>query len=212
MRIAVVGATGGIGRHVVDIAVDGGHEVRALARDASKITRTHERLEVVQGDVTDPEAIDALVPGCELVLSCLGTRRPESAVVATGTRRILEGMERHGVERVAIISSVGVRDSERQAALASRVFRYLIMPTVLRTAFRDLTEAEVAVEASTRTGILVRPTGLSNGAGTGRWVATHAADHGSVTTRIARQDVARFLVSLTTDTQFDGTAVSVFGA
>ena len=46
MRIAVLGATGGVGAHVVRLALEQGHTVVALARDPSKIAASGERTEL----------------------------------------------------------------------------------------------------------------------------------------------------------------------
>lgn len=211
-RIALVGATGGIGRHVLREALHAGHDVVALARRPDRVEATSPRLRTVAGDVRDPAAVRALVDGADLVISALGTRRTERPVVAEGTAHLLAAMEAAGVRRLAWISSVGVGDSVDQAAAVSRVFRYVIMPTVLRGAFRDLGAAERAVAASPVSAVTVRPTGLTNGPGTGRWCATTADDRTHTPLRIARADVAAFLVSLVDDTQHDGRAVSLFSA
>lgn len=58
MNVTIFGATGSIGRHLVEQALDGGHHVVAVTRDPSRITTQHPELEVMQGDATDPE--DAL--------------------------------------------------------------------------------------------------------------------------------------------------------
>lgn len=55
MRITVFGATGGIGRHVVDQALGAGHEVRALVREEGRLAGS-ERLSVVVGDIADGDA------------------------------------------------------------------------------------------------------------------------------------------------------------
>jgi putative NADH-flavin reductase len=51
MKLFILGATGGIGQHLLDIALERGHQVTAYVRSPQKIGFTHERLEVVQGDL-----------------------------------------------------------------------------------------------------------------------------------------------------------------
>ena len=58
MTIAVIGATGGVGRHVVRLALEQGHTVVALARDPAKIVAPgdndklrKEKLDLAQRDV-----------------------------------------------------------------------------------------------------------------------------------------------------------------
>ncbi len=50
MKIAVIGATAGVGKAVVTQALDQGHQVRAFARSPQKLTLVHPALEKLQGD------------------------------------------------------------------------------------------------------------------------------------------------------------------
>ena len=209
--VSVIGATGGVGRHVVRRALEAGHRVRALARTPSKLSIAHQRLERLRGDARDVGSLREAVRGAHLVLSCLGNRRGEAPVVARGTENLLAAMRDEGVERLALISSIGVNESFPQLfrlGPAGWVFA-LVLPTLLRATKRDLDEAERIARASGRTTVIVRPSGLSDGPGRGRWRATDA--RGRVGASIPRADVAAFMVSLVEDTAHDGHVVSVGG-
>jgi hypothetical protein len=72
-KIAVVGATGNIGRRIVTEALSRGHQVTAVIRNAAKLTDRPDRLSVVViPDVLDPEAVAAAVRGHDVVVSALG--------------------------------------------------------------------------------------------------------------------------------------------
>ncbi len=72
MKIAIFGATGKVGRHLVDQALERGDEVTAFVRDTSRLTTyRHERLKVVEGDVLDPKGVEQAVVGTDAVLSAL---------------------------------------------------------------------------------------------------------------------------------------------
>jgi NADH dehydrogenase len=71
LRIAVTGATGFIGRYVVERLVREGHTVRALVRPgrASALPRPPERpLEVHSGDLVDPASLHGFLEGCALLV------------------------------------------------------------------------------------------------------------------------------------------------
>jgi len=53
MKIAVFGATGGLGQQFLDKALAKGHEIIAYVRSPVKITYEHENLKVIVGDVFD---------------------------------------------------------------------------------------------------------------------------------------------------------------
>jgi putative NADH-flavin reductase len=80
-RLLVFGATGGTGRQLVEQALQQGYVVTAFARDPSKIRLTHENLRVVQGDVLQPDSVEAAVAGQEAVLSALGVRPPVKILI-----------------------------------------------------------------------------------------------------------------------------------
>ncbi|WP_067813359.1 SDR family oxidoreductase [Nocardia inohanensis] len=69
MRCVVLGATGYIGGRLVPELLDAGHTVRILARNPGKLTEApwRERVEIVAGDVTDPEAVAAALADTDVL-------------------------------------------------------------------------------------------------------------------------------------------------
>lgn len=53
MKIAVIGATRGIGLALVQAALDDGQDVTALVRSSSHMPLSHPRLRVIAGDALD---------------------------------------------------------------------------------------------------------------------------------------------------------------
>ena len=53
MNVIIFGATGSLGRHLVEQALSQGHQVTAFARHPEKLNIGHERLKAVAGDVLD---------------------------------------------------------------------------------------------------------------------------------------------------------------
>lgn len=205
--VAVVGATGGIGRHVVKRALDAGFAVRGLARRPDGVTPAN-GLEVVGGDVRDPGALARLVDGVDAVVSCLGNDRTGPMVTHAGTRALLDAMDHASVSRLAVVSSIGVGESREQGKRVSRLFMWVIAPTILRRPFADLAKMEELVrERRPNAGTIVRPVGLTNARGTGSYCATDL--HGELSTTVAREDVAAFLVDWVTTDVWDGRAVSL---
>lgn len=73
MKIAVIGATGQIGRRSCKIALEKQYEVTVLVRDPTRLPKDlADKLKIVQGDVNDTKAVDKVVEGQNAVVSCLG--------------------------------------------------------------------------------------------------------------------------------------------
>jgi uncharacterized protein YbjT (DUF2867 family) len=66
--VLVVGATGSIGRLVVDEALRQGHDTRALLRDPDRARGLPDEADVVVGDLTRPETLAPAVDGIDAVV------------------------------------------------------------------------------------------------------------------------------------------------
>lgn len=195
MRIAVFGATGTVGQHIVEQALERGYEVTALTRDARRITRTHERLHIVQGDVLDPGAVERAVFGQDAVLVALGNGR-KGVVRAEGTRTIIEAMNRTGVKRLICQSTLGAGDSR---ANLDFLWKYIMFGLLLRPAYADHQQQEAYVRAGDLEWTTVRPSAFTDGPRTGTYRRGFGVDEKGLSLKIARADIAEFLLDQITD-------------
>lgn len=120
MLVAVTGASGFVGSHVVRALLERGHRVRALVRDAADPARTDHlgtmgEMQIVAADLTRPGSFDDAAQGCDAVVHAasatrLTARDPQREIVdvALGaTRTVLEGAARAStVRRVVQTSSI----------------------------------------------------------------------------------------------------------
>src|SRR3954466_6753182 len=72
VRVLVTGGSGFIGRRVVArLAHACGASVRVLVRDVRRATQVARyRVELCQGDLTNPEDVARAASGCELIVHC----------------------------------------------------------------------------------------------------------------------------------------------
>jgi putative NADH-flavin reductase len=68
LRILVFGATGKVGHHVVDEALQRGHVVTAVSRKPSQISQRHDNLSAVAGDLLDPQSIELLIQDKDVII------------------------------------------------------------------------------------------------------------------------------------------------
>lgn len=137
--VAVTGAGGFIGSHVVRALLAEGMRVRALVRYTSEgragflddiapalAPDERARLEIVRGDLTDRACVDALAAGTSAVLHLAALvgipysyRAPESyvRVNVAGTLNVLEAARRSGRPRVIVTSTSEVYGTARTAPI-----------------------------------------------------------------------------------------------
>ena len=107
MRLALFGATGGIGGHLLNWAVDAGHPVHMLARDAAAVP-ARPGITVTEGSAADPVAVASVAAEADAVLSALGPRGAKTpALLATAASNMVAAMERTGGRRLISVSAAG---------------------------------------------------------------------------------------------------------
>lgn len=109
MKIALVGATGFVGSHVLAEALQRGHQVRALVRDPQKLA-PRDHLQVVKADATDPAAIADAVTGHDVLVSAYNGPRGQEDFAARylqGARAVIEGARRGRVPRLLWVGGAG---------------------------------------------------------------------------------------------------------
>lgn len=118
MRVAVTGATGFIGRHLVDRLLSEGHDVTALARNPAAIPLLKARgITAIRGDVLDRQSLERLMTGSGAVINLArakahGSRPSEAfAVNVTGARNVARAAIGAGAQRIVHCSSASVYGS-----------------------------------------------------------------------------------------------------
>lgn len=123
---AITGATGFLGRHLVQTLHDQGWAVRLLARrDPINAVPLGIQAQVVIGDLEDQAALDALCRGADVVIHAAGLVRARSAaafnaVNAQGARRLAQAAADAGTPHVLLISSLAAREPHLSEYAASK--------------------------------------------------------------------------------------------
>lgn len=107
MKIAVLGASGWIGNHIVKEAKSRGHEVVALVRDADKYDDSS--IEVRQFDLLDNNAdLVRAVKGVDVVISAVGGRAAGNHDIVKNTaQKLLSELPQAGVDRLLWVGGAG---------------------------------------------------------------------------------------------------------
>jgi putative NADH-flavin reductase len=113
LNLALVGATGRLGSHVLRAAIARGHHVTVLVRDPSHLAPMPPTVRVVKGDVDDPATVMAALSGVDVLISCLGTRRGQEPldILARAMTNFVAAAEATGKVRILAVASAGLLDS-----------------------------------------------------------------------------------------------------
>jgi len=160
-RVFVTGASGFVGKAVVDELLSREHEVIALTH-RRKIQSEDRRVKYVQGSLSDAEALDEGIRGCDAVIHLVGIimERPSQGVTFErihfqGTKNVIDATLRAGVKRYLHMSALGTRPDAvseyhktkyraeeyvRSSGLAWTIFR----PSMIHGPGGELLQMEVA--------------------------------------------------------------------
>lgn len=190
MRLFILGATGGIGRQLVNQALERHHRVTAFVRSPQKLGPPRDGLSVIPGDVRNADAMGRALAGHDAVLSALGPSGPaRNTVTSDSARATVTAMRSAGIDRLLV---VGV------AALFPDIgwFGHLLRNTLLRNIADDSAEMERVVRASGLDWTIVRPPRLTNGPRREHYgVADDRLPNGAGGNAIiSRADVAHFML------------------
>ncbi|MYW03879.1 NAD(P)H-binding protein [Streptomyces sp. SID3343] len=100
-KIALFGANGGIGVHILREALRRGHDVTAVVRDPAKLAaEEHDRLAVLTGDVLDPRSVATAAAGHDALVSAVGGGYTDgaahAALVVGAAASLAEGLRSLG--------------------------------------------------------------------------------------------------------------------
>ncbi|CAF0897722.1 unnamed protein product [Didymodactylos carnosus] len=113
VNIIVFGASGFIGKAIVNTALDKGHRVTAVLRNIENYPIKHDNLKVVQGDILDSSSVENVLKGdITHVLSSIGgpvaNIPPETNVRVKGIQNIISGMKNNGIKRILAVGGAGL--------------------------------------------------------------------------------------------------------
>jgi uncharacterized protein len=99
MKIAIVGATGNVGKRIVDEALHREHNVTGIARDPLKLS-PRSGFTLVKGDANNPSKLSQLLVGHDVVISSIMFLHSDIAL-------LVEAVRVSGVKRYLVVGGAG---------------------------------------------------------------------------------------------------------
>lgn len=144
LSVLVTGASGFVGRHLLERLASRGHRVRAVCRGgAPRDVPSLPEVTWLAADLRDPDAVSGLAAECDVVAHLAGVHRARDGesfrgIHVEGTRNLLDEAVSSGVERFLLLSAQGVGAHEHEY-------------------FRTKMEAEREVRAARVDAVVLRP-------------------------------------------------------
>jgi putative NADH-flavin reductase len=192
MKVTIFGASGRTGQHLVEQALERGHQVSAFARSPQKLARFDGQIDVVEGDVGDGKAVSRAVSGADAVVSALGpTDNTPDYEVTRGTNNILQAMKQHGVQRLVVSVGAGVGDPQDEPKLFNKLIN-LLLKLFSRHVYEDMKRSMQTVRDSDREWTVVRVPMLTDDPATGDIKVGYVGK--GMGPRLSRADMASFML------------------
>ena len=123
--IAVVGATGFVGRHVVARLVASKTPIRAVSRTLGP---RNAAVSAVAADLLDPSSLAVALTGVETIVHCAAVtadkkeayRSQYHDVNAKGTRNLVDAAREAGVRRIVLLNGLGTRPGSAGSYMRTR--------------------------------------------------------------------------------------------
>jgi uncharacterized protein YbjT (DUF2867 family) len=191
-RIAVLGASGGVGRRVVERALARGWAVSAQTRDGAKLGALADRVQIVEGAPGDPACLRRLLAGADAVVFALGIDRGGATTVFSDTTRaLLKAMAAEGVTRLVAVTGVGAGETRGHGGF---LYDRIVFPLFTRKRYADKDRQEALIAASDTDWTIVRPAPFSERPATGPLQAVTGVRPETRLRRVTRDEVADFIV------------------
>lgn len=210
LRVLVAGATGYIGRRLVDELVAAGHEVRCVARTPRKLDGEpwRDRVEVVQGDVLDPASTAAACVDIDAVyylVHSIGADEDWEERDRRAASNVRDAAAAAGVRQIIYLGGLG---DDNGTSLSPHLSSRHDVGAVLRSGPVPVTELRAAVIIGSGSAsfemlrYLVEVLPIMT---TPRWVETRVQP-------IGVQDVLRYLVGVLLEPAAVGRTLEIGGA
>ena len=199
MKVLIVGATGSVGRHLLQLGTERGHELTVLVRKPEKLKPWEGRIRILRGDALDIDAIDQAVRGQDAVIYSIGVKTiRRTTLFSESTRIVIDAMERNKVKRLVCITGVGAGETKDHGGF---LYDRVLYPLITKRVYKDKELQEMMIQRSSLDWVIVRPAMFREGTSSRKLQAVTDV-RGVTLRRVSRAEVAAFVLEQLTENRF----------
>ena len=192
MKIAVIGASAGIGLETVKRALERNHEVVALARSAVQHPE-NPLLSSINGDALNKNNLTRAIEGSDAVIVTLGTRKNmDQTTLFSDFAKLLLEVQKESKSKAThlIVTGFGTGESANYVGWFVKLF----LKYFLKDVYSDKAKMEELISSSNLNWLIVRPGRLLGKPRTEKYRIETSFYKGVNIGAINRSDVADYLV------------------
>ena len=192
MRIAVIGASAGVGLETLKRALERNHTVTTLSRSEIPLPENRNWIRI-KGSAIVKEDLKRAIEGADAVIVALGTgRSTKPTTLFSSFAKLLDEIKDEAALNMPfiVLTGFGAGESLKYSGFAAKMF----MRFVLRAVYADKKVMEETLAASGLKWVIVRPGVLTNGPLTERYGIESRLYKGIKVSAVSRADVADFMV------------------
>lgn len=200
MKVLVLGASGGVGRHILEQGIGRGLAITAQTRKAEKLADVAGRVRVEECSPTDRAGLARLLEGQDAAIFALGIDAPgRTTLFSEATSALIAAMRDAGGRRLVAITGVGAGETRGHGGF---LYDWILFPLFTRHRYADKDRQEALIEASGLDWIIVRPAPFSDRPASGPLEVHTRIGRDTVLRHITRKEVAAFVLDQLTNNAY----------
>jgi len=199
-RVAILGASGGVGRRIVVRALERGFGVIGQTRNIDKLADLRDQIKILAFEPRDRAQLKKFLRGADAAIFALGVDKlGTTTLFSEVTACLIAAMKTEGVRRLIAITGVGAGETRGHGGF---LYDRIIFPLFTQKIYVDKDRQEALIVASDLEWTIVRPAPftISNVIDPIE-IHTHLAASTRLR-RITRDEVAEFVVEQLTCNRF----------
>jgi len=192
MKLTVFGATGTLGKFLLEETLAETHQITALVRSPEKISAFADRVNIIAGDYFDEDARAQAIEGAEAVLSTIGPpmkRAPNNGEYTKAMIELIGQMQNAGIDRIIAVGGAGLRLGDEKLGLPRRIMR-MMLRLMGGQGYWDKEQEHNALYASQLNWTILRPPQIAPASGNLVLTTDSPAAFKADPAQLARQMVA----------------------